>query len=821
MSETRIKKKNYRFSLIILTIIYCVFVLVYEKYNALQGEKRIAEHAQIIADDLWNFNGQGISEYLELAASSGNYESLAVVSHNGEVFREIKSAVVSPAISLGIRLHLIPKVVSISYIEYEQKYIGWLEGVWIPQTLSTHFTVFCFLTIIFLAILLYQRTINEKILLEQRVQERTQDLSQSFQKLNKEIDERKAVEKTLRQYEYIISSTDDMMSFVDSNYVYQAVNTAYLTAHNKKIDEIVGRTVEMLMGKEVFLAIKKQLDLALSGEAVKFQDWFDYPGTGRRFKDINYKPFRNTDGEVEGVVVTVHDLTHRKRAEEALLQSESKFRDLVENINDVIFSLDGKGVITYVSPLFFQWTGFEESEVIGKKLNGFIYSNDQKGSDLFPGRPEELSKVREFQILIKSGDFVWVQMSCRPTEKGDSNGGLRGVLTNISEQKDLEAQLFQAQKMEAVGTLAGGIAHDFNNLLAGVQGYVSLLQTEFKESDSSAKYLAYIESFVQSGVALTQQLLGFARGGKYEVRPTNLNDLLIKSSEIFGRTRKNINIVKELEEELWVVEVDRQQIEQVFLNLYLNAWQAMVDGGDLVLATENYIHLENQAAEIPITPGQYVKISVKDCGTGMDQQTMQRIFDPFFTTKELGRGTGLGLASSYGIIKNHSGFISVYSEQGKGTVFTIFLPASHKNAVEESSPEEVGIKRGHEKLLLVDDEEMILEVTGKMLKSLGYEVLTASNGGDALQLLAEENDNLDLLILDMVMPGMSGEELFEKARNISPSIRILLSSGYSLDGKAQAILEKGCNAFIQKPFSLTEISLKIRTVLDEAMAEDS
>ena len=815
MSDNHQRRKNYRFSLIVLTLVYCVFVLAFEKYHSYQGNSQIEEHAQIIADDLWNFNGQGISEYLELAASSGHYESLAVVSHNGEVFREVKSAAFPPAVSLGIRLHLIPRVVLISPIEYEQKYIGWLEGVWIPQTLSTHFTVFCFLTVIFLAILLYQRTINEKVILEKRVGERTQDLLMSFKKLTKEIEERKSVEKVLRQYEYIISSTDDMMSFVDNKYIYRAVNAAYLTAYNKKIDDIVGISVAQLMGKEAFSEVKKQLDQALSGKPVKFQAWLNYPVIGRQFMDITYNPFRNDAGEIEGVVVTAHDLTHRRRAEEALSQSEEKFRDLVENINDVIFSIDNSGVLTYISPLFFQWTGFGEDEVVGKKLTDFISTKDIDDiHDWFHGSTEEISRVREFRIHTKSDGFRWVQLSCRPKKEGGSIRGLRGVLTNISDKKNLEVQLFQAQKMEAVGTLAGGIAHDFNNLLTGIQGYASLLQTEFTGNDLSEKYLTNIESFVTSGVALTKQLLGFARGGKYEVRPTNLNDLLLQSSEIFGRTRKNINILKNLAEELWVVDVDRQQIEQVFLNLYLNAWQAMPDGGNLIVQTENYIHRENQPSDIPITSGEYATITVKDFGIGMDQEIMQRIFDPFFTTKEVGRGTGLGLASSYGIIKNHNGFITVSSEKGKGTAFTIYLPASHNN-VAEVFDEKVGLKQGRETLLLVDDEKMILEVTGKMLRSLGYTVITATNGEDALKCIAEQPDGVDLLILDMVMPGMSGGDVFEEVRKISPKIKVLLSSGYSLDGQAQSIIEKGCNAFIQKPFSLMEISGKIRVVLDE------
>ncbi|MCP4682671.1 MAG: response regulator [Desulfobacterales bacterium] len=313
---------------------------------------------------------------------------------------------------------------------------------------------------------------------------------------------------------------------------------------------------------------------------------------------------------------------------------------------------------------------------------------------------------------------------------------------------------------------------------------------------------------------MTKQLLGFARGGKYEVKPTNLNDLIEKTSKMFGRTRKELNIFTKYEKKIWIVEVDEGQIEQVLLNLYVNAWQAMPDGGDLYLQVENIIFDEDYSKMYELEAGKYVKIFVTDTGLGMDEATRQRIFDPFFTTKEKGRGTGLGLASSYGIIKNHNGAITVYSVEGEGTTFNIYIPASKKEIAKEKKFSEQALK-GTETILLVDDEEMIIDIGQQMLKTLGYTVLVAFGGKEAIKFYTRNQDKIGLVILDMIMPDMGGDATFNKLKEINPDIKVLLSSGYSINGKAAKILKRGCDGFIQKPFNMIKLSQKIRKILDK------
>jgi signal transduction histidine kinase/ActR/RegA family two-component response regulator len=382
------------------------------------------------------------------------------------------------------------------------------------------------------------------------------------------------------------------------------------------------------------------------------------------------------------------------------------------------------------------------------------------------------------------------------------------------ERKKLETQLHQAQKMEAIGTLAGGIAHDFNNLLMGIQGRVSLMLMGMGSDHPYYGHVSGIEEAVKRGADLAKQLLGFARGGKYELKPTDLNDLIGKSSEMIGRAKKEIRIHRKFQPDISTVEVDRGQIEQVLLNLYVNAWQAMPEGGDLYLETKNVSLDRNYIQTHNAEPGSYVKVSVTDTGVGMDETTRQRVFEPFFTTKEIGGGTGLGLASAYGIIKNHGGIIDVYSEPGQGATFNIYLPASHKevSAEKESTRK---LLEGHETVLLVDDEQMIMDVGREMLTALGYKVILASNGKQAIELYKENQGRIDMVILDLIMPEMGGAAVYENLKAINPRVKVLLSSGYSADTQANQVLKKGCDGFIQKPFDVRELSAKIRDVLEK------
>jgi len=293
-----------------------------------------------------------------------------------------------------------------------------------------------------------------------------------------------------------------------------------------------------------------------------------------------------------------------------------------------------------------------------------------------------------------------------------------------------------------------------------------------------------------------------------------LNQLIIETSEVFSQAKKEIKIHLELAGDLLGINADRGQIEQVLLNLYLNAADAMPLGGSLILKTKNLTHQEiTNKPYIPM-PGKYIFLQVNDTGTGIDEKIQKRIFEPFFTIKTMGKGTGLGLASVYGIIKGHGGYIDVESQKNQGTTFKIYLPASYK-PIEKQVEASALITTGKETILLVDDEEIILETVVEIVKRLGYTVLTAKSGHQAVQIYSENKDKIDLVILDMIMPDMGGSEVFDIIKDMNRNVKVLLSSGYSLDGHARAIVERGCNGFIQKPYNMKSLSQKIRTILDE------
>ena len=367
--------------------------------------------------------------------------------------------------------------------------------------------------------------------------------------------------------------------------------------------------------------------------------------------------------------------------------------------------------------------------------------------------------------------------------------------------------------MEAIGTLAGGLAHDFNNILMGIMGYTSIMLSETGLQESQYAKLQSIEQYVRSGANLTRQLLGFARGGKYDVQPVDMNSVIKKSAVMFGRTKKEIRLEFGLSEGLWTVEADEGQIEQVFMNLYMNAWQAMPCGGTLCIATENRRIDEKQAKQPDIEPGPYVAITVRDTGMGMDEDVQQRIFEPFFTTKESERGTGLGLASAYGILQNHGGAITVDSKKGEGTTFTLYIPASEKE-VEGHEERSSAIVRGTERVLIIDDEETMIDVGAELLDALGYSPMTAGSGEAGLEFFQNNASAIDLVIVDLIMPGMNGGELCKQLKQIQPSIKIVLSSGYSLNDETSELLGRYCDGFIQKPFSMKELSCKLREVLE-------
>jgi two-component system, cell cycle sensor histidine kinase and response regulator CckA len=513
------------------------------------------------------------------------------------------------------------------------------------------------------------------------------------------------------------------------------------------------------------------------------------------------------------------DITERKHIEDALKQSEEKYRIVLEANPDpvVVYDMDGK--VTYFNIAFTNVFGWTLKECFGKSMDVFVPTDAWAKTKMMINKTlsgENFSGI-ETHRYTKVGSIIPVSISGAVYR--DEQGDPMGIVINlrdISEQKELEKQLQQTVKMEAVGKLAGGIAHDFNNLLMGIQGCTSLISFDIDSNHPSFEYLNRIEDYTKNAANLTKQLLGFVRSGKYEIKPTDINEIIDKSSDMFGRTKIEITIHKKIRADIWTVEVDRSQMEHVLLNLYVNAWQAISGTGELYLQTKNINLNDNDVKPYGVKSGRYVKISVTDTGVGIDETIQHKIFDPFFTTKEVSRGTGLGLASAYGIIKNHGGIINAYSKKGEGATFNIFLPASEKKIIKEKMLQKEMLK-GTETVLLVDDDDIIIDVGRDILEKLGYKVLTAKSGQKAIEIYKTNQKKIDMIILDMVMPEMDGGDTYDKLRDVNPDIKVLLSSGYSNDGQASKILSRGCDGFIQKPFKIKTLSLEIRKILDQLL----
>lgn len=377
-----------------------------------------------------------------------------------------------------------------------------------------------------------------------------------------------------------------------------------------------------------------------------------------------------------------------------------------------------------------------------------------------------------------------------------------------------EAQLRQAQKMEAIATLAGGIAHDFNNILMGLQGHISIMKFQLDEKHPFRARMENMEKLIESGSKLTAQLLGYARRGRYEVRPINLNEVVSLAVETFRQIHKEIVFDIDLDPNLPQMEADAGQMEQVLMNLLVNAADAMPDGGRVAIRTGTTELTSTSGMHFPVKPGTYVCMSVRDEGMGIEEAIRERIFEPFFTTKEMGRGTGLGLASVYGIVKGHNGYIDVKSRVGEGTCFYLYFPVIEKQVVNVTGnpPGEI-INGAGGVVLLVDDEEEILKVGKTILEFMGYEVLVAPGGQEALDIYNVQKNNINLVILDVVMPGMSGAAVFDKLREMDPTIPIILMSGYSRDREATSQLIIKSHGFLQKPFNIHELSQAIQQAL--------
>ena len=482
-----------------------------------------------------------------------------------------------------------------------------------------------------------------------------------------------------------------------------------------------------------------------------------------------------------------------KERESALVASENRLRELFERVEHAIFRLDARGAIIDANSRFRDLFG--EAGSFGDVVGG-----EKEVLNCFQAASSGGAVHREKRANGKDGELV-ISLSLYPViGQGGEIVGYDGYIMDITEKKTMEEGLLRSQKLEAVGTLAGGMAHDFNNVLTAILGYSELMLEEIKEGEHFYRAVSTINSAAKRGADLSMKILSVTRKEKLLIRPIDMNEIVKNSIELLHRSiPKDIQIVTALGPDIPMAMADPSQMQQVVLNLAINARDAMSGGGRLTIGTE--------------LAQDYVRLSVSDTGTGMSGATRSRIFDPFFTTKEAGKGTGLGLYIVHSIVANHGGHINLYSEQGSGTVFNVYVPVARGEAPEEAAePGELG---GQETILMIDDETTVREMTRDMLSRLGYEVLLAGGGTEGLRIFREKKADISLIILDMVMPEMGGKDVFRLLKEINPAVKVLICSGFSQEGfeGIENLLAQGADGFIQKPFSCHDIASAMRKAL--------
>ncbi len=642
---------------------------------------------------------------------------------------------------------------------------------------------------------------------------------------------RKHAEESLRFTQFAVDHSADMNFWMDEEARLVYVNQAACDTLGYSKEELLKMTL-----LDIDPNIKKEewperwANMKHAGERVM--------ETSQLTRDGKLIPLevRGNYVEFEGKgynCAVARDITERKSQEQALRDSEEKYkslfaesrraeevyRSLIHSSADAIVITDLSLKVSYISPSFTQTFGWDLEELEGKDLPNIPESEKDRTDSIFREVIEYGTPYHGFETKRYTKNDRLVEVSISISRFDDHEGeptGLLIIIRDISENKKLEFQVQKAQRMEAIGTLAGGVAHDFNNLMMGMLGNISLILYDLDESHPHYQKLKNIEKQIESGTELTGQLLGYARKGKYESRPVNLNTVVQDTLSIFSRMKKEINTHLELSDDIFGIEADHGQIEQVLMNLYANSADAMPDVGNITVKTRNASHQIMDNKTYNPKHGNYVLIEIIDTGSGMDEQTMSRIFDPFFTTKEMGRGTGLGLASVYGIVKGHGGYIDVASEKGQGSTFSIYLP-SMESTVKELFEEPKHIDPMKGTVLLVDDEEVVIDVGVQMLQKFGFNVLSAANGQEALEIFERKRDEILLVILDLIMPDMGGGEVFDRLKEIASGVKVLLSSGYSLDGKAKDILNRGCRGFIQKPFNMNQLAEKILEIIPSSI----
>lgn len=666
--------------------------------------------------------------------------------------------------------------------------------------------------------------------------------------VTRDITERKKAGKLLaeseKRYRLIIENVNDIILTIDFNFNLTFISNPDRMITGHTFDEINKTPLDKLLAPESYQLVMNtfskiieriKTNQPLEGHIAKTMEIEVLHKNGSTiWAELNGSLIRDDDGRPVEILLTGRDITARKKAELALEESEKRYRMIVENMHDVIWALDLNLNFHYVSASNFRITGYTPEELQNISIQKILKPTSHKFIDNMlleelaseeNGKPFDQNRSRTFEIEIyrKDGEEIWLEVTAIFNRALDGKpAGIIASGRDITQRKKaeeekekLEKQLQQAQKLETVGRLAGGIAHDFNNMLNVILGYAELARLRLPPESNVVSSILEIEKAAGRSRDLTAQLLAFSRKQIISPKIVNLNKCIEQAmNTVFRLIGEDINLNFYPDQNLHLVKFDPAQFEQILLNLAVNARDAMPNGGKLTIETANtYIDEQYCREHLEFAPGNYVLLTVSDNGMGIDKAILPYIFDPFFTTKEVGKGTGLGLAMIYGIVKQHEGYINVYSEPNGGATFKIYLPVNQATAetADELLPPQV--IKGEGIILMVEDDELLRSMISEMLEIIGYSVIAAANPVEALPFCENTGQRIDLLITDVVMPEMNGRELRDRCKVLRPDLKVLFMSGYTSNVIVHhGVLEEGVH-FLQKPFSLGILSRKITEIM--------
>jgi len=651
-----------------------------------------------------------------------------------------------------------------------------------------------------------------------------------YQSIGYDVTEHKHTEDRLNNNQALFRSVIESLPFeffaIDTTGKYIVQNSV----GKKRWGSIIGQRPENVAPDEEFLSLWLDNNRrAFSGETVR-GNIEHAVGDKKSYYHNIIAPIRNND-RITGILGVNIDISEQKKAEKALRESEEKYRGLVEEINEVIYTINEQAVVTYISPNIESLSGYKQSDVVGKSFAEFVYHEDL--ADRIPQFKKVLSgnsEASEYRMTTRSGEIRWVRTAARPIFKNDQIVGLRGILVDLTEtkqaeeeKKKLEAKLQNARKMEALGNLAGGVAHDLNNVLGGIVGYPGLLLSDLPDNSPLQKPLRIIEKSGERAAAIVQDLLTLARRGVAINEIVNLNEIIreqMKAPEhvLLCHYHPDVRFETRLDDNLMNISGSPIHLSKTLMNLLSNAAEAMPSGGTVIITTGNEYVERPIGGYDDIKEGRYAVLSVTDSGVGMSTEDKERIFEPFYTKKIMGRsGTGLGMAVVWGTVKDHGGYIDIDSKNGDGSTFTLYFPATVASAKQVCSNDNIPLEKlkgKGESMLIIDDVREQRELAFAILTRLGYVVTAVSNGEEAVEYMTGHSANL--LIMDMIMdPKMDGLETYKRILELHPGQKAIIASGFSETDRVTEAQRLGAGAYVKKPYSMEELAIAVKYELDK------